>query len=120
MLRYYMAHERGCLPVSSAKAVSGTIDAGDLLESAWASGVFVTMDEPEEPTPPIVIEEAPELPDITIEQPDITITSPDIVVPLPDVVETPITPTWIYVIIGVGAVLVIALLVLIVRTRRVA
>jgi len=113
------------LPYSTAyywrvKAVSGTIEAGNLAQSAWTYGLFITMDEPEEPTPPIVVEEAPELPDITIEQPDITITSPDIVVPLPDVVETPITPVWIYVIIGVGAVLVIALLVLIVRTRRVA
>ena len=113
------------LPYSTAyywrvKAVSGTTEAGNLAQSAWVSGVFITMDEPEEPTPPIVIEEAPTLPDIIIEQPDITITSPDIVVPLPDVVETPITPSWIYVIIGVGAVLVIALLVLIVRTRRVA
>ncbi len=113
------------LPYSSAyywrvKAVSGTIEAGDLAQSAWTYGLFITMDEPEEPTPPIVIEEAPILPDITIEQPDITIQAPDIIVPLPDVVETPITPAWIYVIIGVGAVLVIALLVLIVRTRRVA
>ncbi len=93
------------------KAVSGTTEAGDLVESNWVSYVFITMDEPVEPTPPIVVEEAPTLPDITIVQ-------PDIVVPLPAV--TPITPAWIYVIIGVGAVLVIALLVLIVRTRRVA
>jgi len=115
----------GELPYSTAyywrvKAVSGTVLAGSLAESPWASGVFITMDEPEEPTPPIVIEEAPTLPDITITQPDIVIESPDIIVPLPDVVETPITPAWIYIIIGVGAVLVIALLVLIVRTRRVA
>ena len=102
------------------KAVSGTAGAGTLKESPWTSGVFITMDEPVEPTPPVVIEEAPTLPDITIEQPDITITSPAITVPLPDVVETEITPTWIYIIIAVGAVLVIALLVLIVRTRRVA
>jgi len=117
----------GELPYSSAyywrvKAVSGTVEAGDLAESAWVSGVFITMDEPEEPTPPIVIEEAPTLPDITIEQPDITIESPDVIVP--DVIvpqaEMPITPAWIYIIIGVGAVLVIAVIVLIVRTRRVA
>ncbi len=112
------------LPYSKAyywrvKAVSGTAEAGDLVESDWASAVFITMDEPEEPIPPIEIVEAPTLPDIIIEQPDITIESPDITVPLPDV-AAPITPSWIYVIIGVGAVLVIALLVLIVRTRRVA
>ncbi len=94
------------------KAVSGTEAAGDLLESAWSEYVFITMDEPVEPTPPVVVEET--------EPPVIIIEQPDIIVPLPDVVETPITPAWIYAIIGVGAVLVIALLVLIVRTRRVA
>ena len=90
------------------KAVSGTIAAGDLAESAWASRVFTTIAEPVEPTPPIVVEEAP----------PVVIETPDVIVTLP--AETPITPAWIYVIIGVGAVLVIALLVLIVRTRRVA
>ncbi len=105
----------GELPYSTAyywrvKAVSGTVEAGDLAESAWVSGLFITKAEPEEPTPPVVIEET--------EPPVIIIEQPDIIVPLP--AETPITPAWIYVIIGVGAVLVIALLVLIVRTRRVA
>jgi len=106
----------GELPYSTAyywrvKAVSGTVEAGDLAESAWTSGLFLTMDEPVEPTPPIVVEEAPP---VVIE----TIEPPDIIVEIP--AETTITPAWIYVIIGVGAVLVIALLVLIVRTRRVA
>jgi hypothetical protein len=103
------------LPYSTAyywrvKAVEGTVEDGDLKESNWVSGIFVTMDEPEEETPPVVVEET--------EPPVITIEQPDIVVPLP--AETPITPAWIYAIIGVGAVLVIAVIVLIVRTRRVA
>ncbi|MFC1897765.1 NosD domain-containing protein [Chloroflexota bacterium] len=73
--------------------------------SAWAASVFTTMVEPvemaeeEETVAPPVIE------------PIVEVTVPP---------ATPITPSWIYVIIGVGAVLVIALLVLIVRTRRVA
>ncbi len=105
----------GELPYSTpyywrVKAVDGTVEAGDLAESDWVSGLFITKDEPEEPTPPVVIEET--------EPPVIVIEQPDIIVPLP--AETPITPAWIYVIIAVGAVLVIALLVLIVRTRRVA
>jgi len=109
----------GELPYSTAyywkvKAVSGTVEAGDLAESGWASAIFVTMDEPVEPLPPIVIEPTPPAPPAPI----ITIEQPDIIVPLP--AETPVTPGWIYAIIGVGAVLVIALLVLIVRTRRVA
>jgi len=111
----------GDLPYSTAyywkvKAVSGTIEAGDLVASDWASAVFITKEEPVEPLPPVVIEPTPPAPPAPI----ITIEQPDIIVPLPTVVETPITPSWIYVIIGVGAVLVIALLVLIVRTRRVA
>jgi len=103
------------LPYSTAyywrvKAVSGTAAAGDLLESAWVSGLFITKAEPEEPIPPIVIEPTPPAPAPIIEPIVEVITPP----------ATPITPAWIYAIIGVGAVLVIALLVLIVRTRRVA
>jgi len=59
----------------------------------WVTGVFTTMPAPAapvEPEAPIVIPPAQE-----------------------------ITPGWIYAIIGIGAVLVIAVLVLIVRTRRV-
>jgi len=88
------------------KAVSGTIEAGDLLESDWVSAVFITEAEPVEPA------------DVILEPADIIIEPPDVIVTVP--AETPITPAWIYVIIAVGAVLVIALLVLIVRTRRVA
>jgi len=68
--------------------------------------------------PPVEPVEPVELPDIILEPADIILEAPDIIVPLP--AETPITPAWIYVIIGVGAVLVISVIVLIVRTRRVA
>ena len=110
------------------KAVRGTIAAGDLVESDWVEGVFRTIDEPEEPpTPvkPVVIEQLP-TPKITLAQPDVIVDVevPDVVVdvkvPLPDVVTSQVTPGWIYAIIVVGGVLVISLIVLIVRTRRVA
>jgi hypothetical protein len=72
----------------------------------WATGVFTTMAEPEEPTPPVVIEPTPPT-EVTV-------------------VEVPVQgppqaiPNWMLLtIIGIGAVLVIALIVLIVRTRRV-
>jgi hypothetical protein len=117
------------------KAVSGTVADGDLEESDWGGGVFFTMAEPEpepEPEPPswlcpqcgldftsrsalenhVASAHPPE------EPPEIIIESPDVIVPLP--AEEPITPAWIYAIIGVGAVLVIAVIVLIIRTRRVA
>ena len=66
----------------------------------WSAGTgFTTMAEPE---PPVVVEET---------QP------PQIVIPPAETTE--ITPGWIYAIIAVGAILVIAVIVLIVRTRRV-
>ncbi len=65
----------------------------DTGTSNWATGVFTTIAEPVPPTTP---------------PPPVTI---------PPVQE--ITPGWIYAIIGVGAVLVIAVIILIVTTRRV-
>jgi hypothetical protein len=73
-------------------------------DGPWVAGVFTTMAEPAEPEPPIVIEQ------------------PEIVIPpqVPPVIEIPVaeTPAYIWAIIGIGAVLVIVVIVLIVRTRR--
>ena len=49
--------------------------------------------------------------------PQITVTVPPIKIP-PEV--PPVTPGWVWVVIGIGAALVIAVIVLIARTRRVA
>jgi len=110
------------------KAVSGSVGGGDLVESAWVSGVFTTVDEPAAEVwmsdDGLTFDTRAELEAYladraAAEQPaDIIIEPPDVIVPLP--AETPITPAWIYAIIGVGALLVIAVIVLIVRTRRVA
>jgi hypothetical protein len=62
-------------------------------------GVFNTMAEPVEPTPPVVVEQQP---------------APVINIPA----AQKITPTWIYAIIGIGAALAVVVIVLIVRTRR--
>jgi hypothetical protein len=62
-------------------------------------GVFNTMAEPVEPTPPVVVEQQP---------------APVINIPAAE----KITPTWIYAIIGIGAALAVVVIVLIVRTRR--
>jgi hypothetical protein len=74
----------------------------------WITGVFTTMAEPEAPVP---------------DEPDvITLPGKETVkiVEVP-VTSSPVIPTYLlWVIVGVGAVLVIALIVLIVRTRRVA
>jgi hypothetical protein len=71
----------------------------------WTYGVFTTEAAPEEPTPPVVIEPQPEKETEVV------------------VVEVPTAPAipnyLLWIIIGVGAVLFIALIVLIVRTRRV-
>jgi hypothetical protein len=78
---------------------------------------------------PVVIEQAP-APVIQVPpSPAITLQPPEIVLPAPQAVPeivipaapepTPAVPTWaIYAIIIIGAVLVIALIVLIMRTRR--
>jgi hypothetical protein len=72
----------------------------------WTYGVFTTMAEPEEPEPPIVIEPTPPPPEKEV-----------VVVEVPTAPAIPDYLLWV--IIGVGAVLFIALIVLILRTRRV-
>jgi len=75
-------------------------------DGEWTYGVFTTMTEPEEPTPPVVIEPTPPAPPVEV-----------------TVVEVPVAPAipnyLLWVIVGVGGVLFIALIVLILRTRRV-
>jgi hypothetical protein len=62
-------------------------------------GVFSTMAEPEEAPPPVEVTTTP---------------APTLEIPPAE----QITPTWIYAVIAVGAVLVILVIVLIVRSRR--
>jgi len=82
--------------------VRAVTDAG---AGDWATGVFTTAAPEPEPTPPITIEPAPPAPEITVTLPTPTVTQA-------------IDPGLLWAIIGVGAVLVISLIVLIVRTRR--
>ena len=69
----------------------------------WVISVFTTMAEPEVAPPPVEIEVPPPAaaPEITVET------------------TVPITPAYVWAIIAIGALLIIALIVLIVRTRRV-
>jgi hypothetical protein len=68
----------------------------------WSAAVgFTTESAPVEAAPPVIVEETPP-PQITVETP----------------APTELTPNWIYAIIVVGAVLVIAVIILIVRTGR--
>ncbi len=114
------------------RAVSATGTISD-----WCASNFHTMLEP---TDPIIIEPAPtptiilptptvivEVPEITL--PDITVVPPDVTVNLPtptittvtSVIEMPeeVTPVYIWAIVAIGGVLTIAVIVLIIRTRRV-
>ena len=80
----------------------------DATSTDWSAGVgFQVMVEPAEAGPTEII----------VEQPDITVEAPDVTVEAPPA-DTGITPGYIWAIIGVGAVLVIVVIVLIVRTRR--
>ncbi len=85
----------------------------DIEKGAWVVGLFVTESEPEEAAPPIVIEEA-----ATVPAP--ILTSPDVIVNIPPEETVEVIPSsLLWIIVAVGAVLVIAVIVLIVRTRRV-
>ncbi|MFC1977529.1 hypothetical protein ACFLWS_04615 [Chloroflexota bacterium] len=77
--------------------------------SPWSTGIITTMAKPVEVAPPVVI-----TPPATPAPPEIKV----IEVPMP--APAPAIPSGLlYAIVGIGAVLVIALIVLIVRTRRV-
>ena len=77
-------------------------------EGAWANGVFTTMAKPVAPTPPVVV------------QPPAAPAPPEVVtIEVPTVVQQPIPSMLLWVVVIIGAVLVIALIILIVRTRRI-
>ena len=86
-----------------ARAISAT------EEGAWVTGFFTTAMEPAEvpeAPPPVIVEENPPA-EITVE--------------IPPAQEVQVIPDYLlWVVVAVGAVLVIAVIVLIVRTRRVA
>jgi hypothetical protein len=96
------------------RAVTGppVLDAAGRIRSVpvgeWTDGVFTTMAMPVEPEPPVVIE--PYEPPTIVVEPEVIIPETTQVIP----------PYLLWIIIGIGAVLVIALIVLIIRTRRVA
>lgn len=73
--------------------------------------------EEAEVAPPVVIGPAP-TPEITVEVPEITVEVPPTPTPAP--AAAPIAPVYLWAIIAIGAVLVIALIILVIRTRRVA
>ncbi|MBA7467852.1 hypothetical protein ES707_03074 [subsurface metagenome] len=104
--------------------------------STWVTSVFTTVAEAE---PPVTVEPPP-TPTITVIQPtptvtvippdiDVTVIPPDITVDIPPatttivepVIEWPdeVTPAYIWAIVAIGALLVIAVIILIIRTRRV-
>ena len=92
VLSYATVYYWRVTPMSSAGAPAGTP----------IIGVFTTMSMPVAATPPVVVQQLP-APQITLEVPP---------------AETPPTPGYIWAIIGIGAVLVVAMLVLIWSTRR--
>ena len=100
------------------------------IKSPWSEvRSFAVGSLPEIGGPPVIIEQppapiisVPEAPAITITVPEIVLPSaqaaPEIVIPPAPTAPAPITPAFIWAIIIIGAVLVIAVIVLIVRTRR--
>jgi hypothetical protein len=75
----------------------------------WTTGIFTTAAEPEPPAEPIVVQ--PTKPEVNVEIPPTKITI--------EPAEQAIPNYMLWIIVVVGAILIIALIVLIVRTRRV-
>jgi len=85
------------------------------IEGSWSAiANFTTLAEPTEAVPPVVVQEVP-APVINIPPAP---APQQIVIPPAPPPPAPIAPTYIWAIIIIGAVLVIAVIVLIVRTRR--
>ncbi len=105
------------------------VDAAGPVRSNYSEVRSFTTGSLPEAVAPVVVEQAPApvievppAPAITLQPPEIVLPAPQ---PAPEIVipsapePTPPVPTWaIYAIIIIGAVLVIALIVLIMRTRR--
>ena len=107
------------------------VDLAGPLRSAYSeTRSFRTEALPVVPAPPVVIEQppppvisVPAAPSITITPPEIVLPPapappPEIVIPPAPAPPAPITPAYIWAIIIIGAILVIAVVVLIIRTRR--
>jgi hypothetical protein len=77
------------------------------ITGPWVTGMFVTMGEPVVEEPTVIVEKEP-APPPTVKVVEVPISTP-----------APIPAALLWAIIVIGAVLVIALIVLIVRTRRV-
>jgi hypothetical protein len=92
-------------PINSSYSEVRSFTIGD---ADVADPITVTI-PPAQPAPQIT------LPELKVEVPAPT----EVVIPAAPPAPAPITPGWIYAIIAIGAVLVIAVIVLIVRTRRV-
>ena len=75
----------------------------------WTVGIFTTASEPAPPPDPIIVQ--PTKPEVNVEIPPTKITI--------EPAEQAIPNYMLWIIVAVGAILVIALIVLIVRTRRV-
>ncbi|MBL7126716.1 MAG: hypothetical protein ISS58_05875 [Dehalococcoidales bacterium] len=109
---------------------ASSTEADTTVYSPWSAARSFTVAELPEAQAPVIIQQppapvisVPPAPNITLQPPEIVLPAPppappEIVIPAAPA-PTPPVPTWaIYAIIIIGAVLVIALIVLIMRTRR--
>ena len=100
------------------------------VEPPPTPNIDITLPQPTVIPPDVIVEP----PDVTVVPQDITVIPPDVIVDIPDIVlPTPTstivepkiempeeaTPVYIWIIVAIGAVLVTAVIILIIRTRRV-
>jgi len=87
--------------------------------SGWSESRTLTVEDATAAVPNVTIEPAP-APIVTVNPPAVTVNPPAVTVNPPATSTTPAIPTpYIIAIIAIGAILVIALIILIVKTRRV-
>ncbi|MFC1949440.1 beta strand repeat-containing protein [Chloroflexota bacterium] len=92
-----------------------TSTAEDMV-GPWVTGVFTTMAEPVEVAPPAAVETEPPVVNVEVAAPVVTVEP----TPVTGGGAAAIPDYLLWTIVIIGAVLIIALIVLIVRTRRVA
>ena len=104
-------------PAVTVEAPAVTVEA----PAAAPAPVVTVQAAPAAPAPAVTVQAGPVAPPaVTVQAPAVTVHPPAVTVQAAAPAATAaVTPGWIYAIILVGAVLVIAVIVLIVRTRRV-
>jgi hypothetical protein len=115
------------VPLEPGKTYSWKVRVDDPVFSGWSETRTFSIPEADAAIPDVTVP-APAAPNVTVEPPAVTVEpappapAPTVTVNVPPApTPTPAIPQWmLWIIVAIGAILVIFLIVLIMRTRRVA